>query len=595
VGSHFEEQARQNFRQALARLRKRSGRMSCRQRQFVQLADGRIASDLGRMESLIRDGGEAALRQALGYANGIFLEGIDVREEAYEEWLRGERHRIAGLIGDACVRLGALEFASGDAASAMAHGQAALRQDALREDAHRLVMRGLAKSGRRSEALKYFQSLSERLKKELNTAPEAETLHCQEAIRAGNDNGNIWPGETAAPPLPEKPSIAVLLHQPVGRSEQEYFADGMVERSSRSCRGCIGCRNRTHRASPTRSRHRQQAGRELGVRYLLEGSVRKAGNRVRITGQLIDASTGATLWADRFEGEMQDVFDLQDQVTARVVGAIAPRLEQAEIERSKRKPTESLDAYDYYLRGLACVHQWTREANEEALSHLYRAIELDPNFASPHGMAARCYTLRKAFGWVTDRDFDMAEARRLARRVTELGRDDALSLCTAGYALAYVAGEWADGGAMVERALALNPNLAWAWLFSSLYKVWNGQPEIAIEHAAQAMRLSPQDAHMFSMQSATANAHFVAGRYDEALRWAEMAIQSQPNARTPIVMVAAAAALVGDSNKARRAMLHLMQIEPGLRVANLGYKFPFQQADIFARLADALSKAGLPE
>ena len=210
-------------------------------------------------------------------------------------------------------------------------------------------------------------------------------------------------------------------------------------------------------------------------------------------------------------------------------------------------------------------------------------------------MAARCYTLRKAFGWITDRDFDMAEARRLARRVAELGRDDALSLCAAGYSLAYVAGEWADGGAMIERALALNPNLAWAWLFSSLFKVWTGQPEIAIDHAARAMRLSPQDAHIFSMQSATAIAHFVAGRYDEALRWAEMAIQSQPNARTPPVVAVAAAELAGDPDRARRAMLRLMQVEPGLRVSNLGDKFPFQLAEDFARIAAALRRAGLPE
>ncbi len=599
-GSHFEEQARQNFRQALARLRKLIGTdVIVANDQFVQLADGRIASDLGRMESLIRDGGEAALRQALGYANGIFLEGTDVREEAYEEWLRSERHRIAGLVGDASVRLGALEFASGNAASAMAHGQAALRQDALREDAHRLVMRGLAKLGRRAEALKYFQSLSERLKKELNTTPEADTLHCHEAIRARNDNGSIRPDETAAPPLPEKPSIAVLPFANLSLDpEQEYFADGMVEE-------IITALSRLHwlfviaRNSSFTYKGRavdvKQVGRELGVRYILEGSVRKAGGRVRITGQLIDATTGATLWAERFDGGLEDVFELQDQVAARAVGGIKTRLELAEIERSKRKPTASLDAYDYYLRGLAGVHRWTRESNEEALSHFYRAIELDPDFASAYGMAARCYTLRKAFGWFTDRDFDMAEARRLARRVIELARDDALSLSAAGYSLAYVAGEWADGGAMIERSLALNPNLAWAWLFSSLYKQWNGQPEIAIEHAARAMRLSPQDAHMFSMQSATANAHFVAGRYDEALRWAEAATRLQPNAHTPVAMAAAAATLVGEPEKACKAMLRLLQMEPGLRVSNLGDKFPFQLAEDFARIADALRRAGLPE
>ena len=209
-------------------------------------------------------------------------------------------------------------------------------------------------------------------------------------------------------------------------------------RSSPRCRACAGlfviARNSSF-AYKGRAVDVKQVGRELGVRYILEGSVRKAGSRVRITGQLIDTATGAHLWADRFDGALEDIFDLQDQVTASVVGAIAPKLEQAEIERAKRKPTENLDAYDYYLRGLAGVHQWTKEGNDEALSHFYRAIELDPNFASAYGMAARCYAQRKASGWVTDRAGAIAEAARLARRAAELGKDDAVALGTAGIAL----------------------------------------------------------------------------------------------------------------------------------------------------------------
>jgi hypothetical protein len=166
----------------------------------------------------------------------------------------------------------------------------------------------------------------------------------------------------------------------------------------------------------------KQVGRELGVRYVLEGSVRKAASRVRITGQLVDTATGAHLWADRFDGGLEDIFDLQEQVTASVVSAIAPKLEQAEIERAKRKPTESLDSYDYFLRGMASVYQWTRDDISEALKLFYRAIELDPNFATAHGMAAWCYLWRTAHGWTTDREQEIAETRRLARRVAESGR-----------------------------------------------------------------------------------------------------------------------------------------------------------------------------
>ena len=191
-----------------------------------------------------------------------------------------------------------------------------------------------------------------------------------------------------------------------GDAEQEYFADGMVEEITTALsrmRWLFVIARNSSFTYKGRAVDVKQVGRDLGVRYVLEGSVRKAGNRVRITGQLIDAATGAHLWADRFDGMLEDVFDLQDQVTASVVGAIEPRLEKAEMERAKRKPTESLDAYDYFLRGMAAFYQFSQQANTEALALFYRSVELDPSFASAYAMAARCYLQRKGFGWVVDR------------------------------------------------------------------------------------------------------------------------------------------------------------------------------------------------
>jgi TolB-like protein/Tfp pilus assembly protein PilF len=334
-----------------------------------------------------------------------------------------------------------------------------------------------------------------------------------------------------SPPLPDKPSIAILPFENMSRDpDQDYFADGMVEEIitalSRMRWLFVIARNSSF-TYKGRTVDVKQVGRELGVRYVLEGSVRKAGNRVRITGQLIDTSTGAHLWADRFDGALEDIFDLQDQVTASVVGAIAPKLEQAEIERARRKPTDNLDAYDFYLRGLAGIHQWTKEGNDEALSNLDRAIELDPGFAVAYGMAARCYSQRKANGWVKDRALEVAQAERLARRAAELGRDDAVALCTAGLVLGYVVGDLDDGAAFTGRALVLNPNLAWAWVFSAWVKVLLGEPEVAIERFAHAMRLSPQDPQIFNMHSGTSAAHLFAGRYAEALSWAETAVRGQ--------------------------------------------------------------------
>jgi class 3 adenylate cyclase len=206
----------------------------------------------------------------------------------------------------------------------------------------------------------------------------------------------------------------------------------------------------------------KQVGRELGVRYVLEGSVRKAGNRIRIAGQLIDAETGAHLWADRFDGALEDMFDLQDQVTSSVVGAIAPKLQYEEMKRARRKPTESLVAYDYYLRGLASARPWTKDANSEALQLFCKAIEIDPGLACAYGMAAWCYIQRKTRGWMIEHVQESAEATRLARKAVHLGGDDPVALCMGGYALAFVAHEFDDALAFMDRGLAVNPNSAQA-------------------------------------------------------------------------------------------------------------------------------------
>jgi TolB-like protein len=407
------------------------------------------------------------------------------------------------------------------------------------------------------------------------------------------------PKQRPSLPLPSKPSIAVLPFQNMsGDPEQEYFADGVVEEIitalSRIRWLFVIARNSSF-TYKGRSVDVKQIGSELGVRYVLEGSVRKAGTKVRITGQLIDVSTGAHIWADRFEGELANIFDLQDQVTASVVGTIEPKLELAEIERAKRKPTESLDAYDHYLRGLAGVHRWTREGNIEALSHFKQATELDPNYASAFGMAARCYSQRTGFGWVTDRKQEMTDAERLARRAGELGKDDAIALSSAGNALVIVVGDIVDGAAMIDRALQLNPNLAWAWLSSGLARVSLGGPEAAVERAARAIRLSPQDPQMFAMEIAIAVAHLFSGRPDQALSWAEKAVQERPNFFVGTCIAAASAALAGKLAEAEKALVRLRQLNPALRISNLKEMQPFRRPEHLNKLAEGLRIAGLPE
>jgi adenylate cyclase len=400
-------------------------------------------------------------------------------------------------------------------------------------------------------------------------------------------------------PLPDKPSIAVLPFQNMSDElQQEYFADGIVEEIitalSRFRQLFVIARNSSF-TYKGRAVDVKQVGRELGVRYVLEGSVRKAANRVRITAQLIDAATGGHLWADRFDGALEDVFDLQDRVTTSVVGAIAPKLEQAEMDRAKRKTTDSLDAYDYYLRGLACVHQGTREANIEALRLFQKAIELDPDFASAYGVAAWCYLMRKANGWMTDAVQEVSEAARLARRAAELGKDDADVLFRSGLSLAHLVGDFESGAAFIDQALALNANLASAWLSSGWLRGWLGEPDVALDHVARAMRLSPLDPHLPSMQAAVASAHFIAGRYDEASLWAEKSQRGDANFAGSTRIAAAGYALAGRLEEAQKAMARVRQVDPALRISNLKDRAPYRRPEDLVRLADGLRKAGLPE
>ncbi|HEX9572053.1 MAG TPA: CadC-family transcriptional regulator, partial [Burkholderiales bacterium] len=401
-------------------------------------------------------------------------------------------------------------------------------------------------------------------------------------------------------PLPDKPSIAVLPFTNMGGDpEQEYFADGMVEEIitalSHFRQLFVIARNSSF-TYKGRAVDVKQVGRELGVRYVLEGSVRKAANRVRITGQLVDTATGGHLWAERFDGGLGDIFDLQDQVTESVVGAIAPAVEKAEIERAKRKPTDSLDAYTLYLRGLARLYQFaSRQALDEALRLFNSAIELDPDFAAAYGRAAHCYVGAKTNGWFSNTANEIAEVTRLAQRAVELGKDDAIALTPSGWALAFVVRDLEVGAALIDRALVLNSNLAVAWSYGGWVKNYLGAPEAALERFARAMRLSPLDPSLLRMPSGIAHAHFFLGRYDEAASWAAMALQDNPDYQPGLRIAAASNAMAGRPEQAHKAMARLRLLNPTLRVSTLKAVLGPWRAEDLLRYEEGLRQAGLPE
>ena len=343
-------------------------------------------------------------------------------------------------------------------------------------------------------------------------------------------------GQAPALPLPDKPSIAVLPFQNMsGDPEQEYFADGIVEdiitALSRFKALFVIARNSSF-TYKGKAVDIKQVGRELGVRYVLEGSVRKSGRRVRITGQLIEASTGAHLWADKFEGELQDTFDLQDKVTVSVVGAIAPRLIDAEVERAKRKPPDSWDAYDYYLRGLALYAQRNAEANEQALPLFRKAIDLNPEFGLAYTRAAACFMQRPLYGGTALTDQERSEVVQLNDRALALEPGDAFVVGWASLIITFSVGDIERGSDYADRALAINPNLSNAWNARGWISICLDpvEAERSLEAFNHSIRLNPfDDWTVFVAMRGKCCALWGLGRYDEALEQAKKLIARAPN------------------------------------------------------------------
>ena len=410
------------------------------------------------------------------------------------------------------------------------------------------------------------------------------------------------PTETTRPlALPDKPSIAVLPFENMsGDPEQEYFADGMVEDIitglSRSKSLFVIARNSSF-TYKGKAVDIKRVGRELGVRYVLEGSVRKAGNRVRITGQLVNAETANHIWADRYDCTLEDIFDLQDRVTTSVIGAIAPQLEWAEIARAQRKPTESLQAYDYYLRALASFYRFTPQANIEALKLTRTANNLDPDYAAPFALGATCYVQRWGFGWNIADAEDETEARRLTRRALELGKDDPLVLALAGQALGLFIGEVQEGSALLARAISLDPNLAAARFWNGYVQLYLGDGDAAIEQFQIGIRMSPLDPRIYLAQNGIAAAHFSAGRYKDGSLWAKIAVQQNPNFVAAHHTLIACHAMAGRVDEARQAWAVARQIDPTQRLSTvLNKRYRLRRSkDIIQRYAEAFRIVGMPE
>ncbi len=399
--------------------------------------------------------------------------------------------------------------------------------------------------------------------------------------------------------LLDKPSIAVLPFDNMsGDPEQEYFADGMVEEIitalSRLDQLFVIARNSSFTYKGRSVDVRQVCG-ELGVRYVLEGSVRRAGNRIRITCQLIEGKGGAHLWADRFDGNLEDVFDLQDQITENVVGAIEPTLRKAEIERSRRRRPDSLDAYDLYLRALPHTYAMQPNDNTEALRLLSEAIELDPDYAPALAYAAWCYEQRLTRGWETAEESDPTTSIALARRAIATNSDDANALAASGFVLLMVGRDYDAGLSTFERALSINPNAAPILLFAGWGNNMAGRPDVALPCFERGLRLSPTDPLGFFFVTGVAMAHLLSGRAEEASEMAGKSMALNPGWDTTLLVLTAASSQLGRLAEARAAVEKLLVVAPKSTVSLYQKLLPFRHEENLAIILDGLRAGGLRE
>jgi TolB-like protein/class 3 adenylate cyclase len=404
------------------------------------------------------------------------------------------------------------------------------------------------------------------------------------------------PGPSVAPPLSEKPSIAVLPFTNMsGDPEQEYFVDGIVEDIitglSRIKWLLVTARNSAF-VYKGRSVDITQVSRQLGVRYVLEGSLRKAGNRVRVTAQLIEADTGTHVWAERYDRAIGDIFELQDEITVKVVGAIEPSLRQAEIQRAKRKRPENLDAYDLYLRAQPFAQVSMPGDAGKALALLNQALALQPDYAAAHASAAWCYEQRYLRGGL--RDEDRVAGLYHARAAIEAGADDAASLATAGFCIGLIAHDYRTAMEVIDRALTLTAASALGLSFGSIILGHAGDAARAIDYGERALRISPPDFMTYLCYAGLVLAHYVAGDNEASAAAGSRAEQANPRFSYPQVIRTAALARAQRLEQATMVARRVIEIQPGFTVAEF-VRSHIGRTDIWTPMGDELRRAGLPD
>ena len=602
-GRQTDEQARLNLRQCLASLRKAMGAPAAAvidaDQASIMVHGDAIEVDVETLRKLADRDLTEGLVDAAGLCKGELLADLNLREDEFEDWLSLERQTARKLQADVLRRVSEERLADGDGEAAVAAAEQLTRLEPLDETAQRLTMRAYAAAGQRSAALAHYQASKALLESELGVEPEAETTALLQAIKDGDGPmRERAPDVPDARTAPDKPSIAVLPFANLsGDPEQEYFADGIVEdiitALSRYRWFPVLARNSSF-TYKDRAVDVAQIGAELGARYVVEGSVRKGGDQVRITVQLIDARSGDHIWAEHYDCALDAIFTVQDEITEAIVGAIEPELASTERERAQRKPSERLDAWDCYHRGLWHFYQFTKESNARAQQLMRQAIEMDPGFGLAHaGLAGNLY-MGVMHGYSEAPEQATSAAFEAARQALAL--DDKHAGAHFSLGRVYILMRELDAAiAELETAIALNPSFADAYYGLSMSLLYAGRPEESIVAMDNALRLSPHDPYHWIFLTIRAAALAITQRHGEALENANEAARHPGAKLTAFVVQAACLALVGRPGEARAALDRARQFKPDLSADYLRIIWPMKNPHELDYFIDGLRAVGLPE
>lgn len=595
-------QARNSLRQGLAAIRKSlsddDGAMSLQSDlETIRLSASPAAVDVHAFRHGLQENDRNGLVAVANAWRGELLAGIDVSDDL-EQFLAPHRRSLDDQAQALAERLSEADPADDESlVAAQALAERLLQSAPASEEAHRALMRVHLRRGRANAALRQFEQCREALQRELQAAPDIRTRRLFDSIQSSRGDR---PQEAQPSDAPDNvhPSVAIMPFDNLGDASDEYFADGVVEEITSALsriRDFFVIARQSTFTFKGRFVDVKEVGRELGVAYVVEGTVRRGGDRLRISVQLVDAVTRTQLWSDRYEGATTEVFDFQDRIAAQVAGALKPAIRHAEIEAARKKPPASLRAYDLVMRAFPKLWGQNAAAIAEAIPILEEALRIDPKYGRAQALLAWCHALNATYLWTADMQRDIGEARRAAEASAGLIDDDPTALTAAGAAISFT-GDHERGRILVERALALDPNNAWAWTRLGWIDIYLSTHDRALERFEKALKLSPLDPVAFNTRMGMAAALSRLGRLNEAVTMAKEVTKTHPDVTWAYRQLASWAAQAGDMETAHAAARKLMAANPEFTIKRYLEVAIFNSMPEYRdRLAQGLRDAGLPE